>query len=673
MPGGLIQIASYGNQDILLISNPQITFFKIVYRRYTNFSMEYIKESFNGNNNFGETLSLTLSKNGDLLHQLYLKIQLPSVLLPNINKKNNLSEINRISNSINVLKNNYQIFKNFTKILNKIIIDLINESKTYQSNFDNVYNLFNNIIKKYSYNYELNKISNINIITNINFFCLLGNLKHINNGSIIIKKYLDIYNLFIIDFNNFINNSFFNENNFIDLFNNFINNFKSHVSQIDNIFNFELNILNQKFDIENRNYLFFSWVNNLGHQIIKKIDIEIGGKVIDFHDKYSFLINQYRNINHFKQNIYNNMIGNIDILTTYDFNKKPQYELIIPLNFWFNKYSGLSLPCIFLRYHDIKINLELENLSKCCYFELDFDDPNFNIQDYIQLNDISIIANYIYLDDDERKKFGQYQHEYLIDQLQLIQVNDIINENINFEIPFVNPIRDLHWLFIDNYNSNFNKELDVFNNIYLKITNFSDINQINLNKLTSKYPFLSKNFLKIEFSESIDQIFKDGNKIDIINSIYYTGTYTILSPENNYFFINIPFYKYQDNKAFICYKYNKSIINNTILEFNGIRRFQPIDGTYFDLVTPINYYPNSIPEYCISSYSFSIRPTEFNPAGFFNFNEVNYATLNLKINNEKIIKNNIFNSPSNLSIRIYAYNYNILQLLYGRAVLALNI
>ena len=59
-----------------------------------------------------------------------------------------------IKMSINTLKNNYLIFKNFCKILNKIIIDLLNESKTYQSNFVNVNTLFINVIKKYSYNYE---------------------------------------------------------------------------------------------------------------------------------------------------------------------------------------------------------------------------------------------------------------------------------------------------------------------------------------------------------------------------------------------------------------------------------------------------------------------------------------------------------------------------------------
>jgi len=679
MAGGLIQIASYGNQDILLISNPQITFFKIVYRRYTNFSMEYHKELFNGLNNFGEVLSITINKTGDLLHKLYLKIQLPDVLLPNIYKKNNQTIINNLFNSIKLLNDNYILFKNFQIILNKIIIDIINESLTYKSKLSDVKKLFDNVIKKYSYYSELNKISNINIVTNLNFFNLLSSSTikidniFINNGSLTIKNFVDINKLFNFFYTNYfinINPSDKDGEKYISFFNSFINDFKNHIKQIDKIFNIELKNLRNKYNIENRNNLYFSWVNNIGIQIIKKIELEIGGKVIDSFDKYSFLIHQHRFINSYKQNIFNKMIGNIDLLTTYDYNLKPKYELIIPLHFWFNKFSGLSIPCVFLRYHDIKINLELENLSKCCYFELNFDDPSFNIQDYIQLNDISLITNYIFLDDDERKKFGQYQHEYLIEQSQVIQINDIINTKNNFEIPFINPVKDLHWIVIDNLNSSLNKDLDVFNNIYLPIKSFLTINQINYNMLTSKYTNLNKTFLKLEFDYNITDYIKEGMIIHIHNSMFYDGHFSILSPNNNYCFINIPYYK-DIKKSFISFSFNNSIINNLNIEFNGFSRFKSNDGLYFDYVIPTSYYPNSIPINGIGSYNFSINPNEFNPSGFFNFNEIKYATLNILLNNDKIIKNNIWGS--NLSIKVYATNYNILRFYYGRAVLALNI
>ena len=79
MGGGLMQLVAYGAQDIYLTGNPQITFFKAVYRRHTNFSIESIKQLFNGNADFGEEVNITLQRNADLVHKMYLQIKLPSI------------------------------------------------------------------------------------------------------------------------------------------------------------------------------------------------------------------------------------------------------------------------------------------------------------------------------------------------------------------------------------------------------------------------------------------------------------------------------------------------------------------------------------------------------------------------------------------------------------------
>ena len=76
MGGGLMQLVAYGAQDIYLTGNPQITFFKVVYRRHTNFSMEAIEQTWNGTSD-GTTASrctATVSRNGDLVHRMYLEI-----------------------------------------------------------------------------------------------------------------------------------------------------------------------------------------------------------------------------------------------------------------------------------------------------------------------------------------------------------------------------------------------------------------------------------------------------------------------------------------------------------------------------------------------------------------------------------------------------------------------
>ena len=66
-----MQLVAYGAQDIYLTGNPQITFFKVVYRRHTNFSMELIEQTFNGSVSGGSRVTSTISRNGDLVHRLY--------------------------------------------------------------------------------------------------------------------------------------------------------------------------------------------------------------------------------------------------------------------------------------------------------------------------------------------------------------------------------------------------------------------------------------------------------------------------------------------------------------------------------------------------------------------------------------------------------------------------
>ena len=74
MPGGLINIATYGSQDIFLTGTPEISFFKVIYRRNTNFSMESVRLKFDDTINFDKYTTLTFPKTGDLLHKSYLEI-----------------------------------------------------------------------------------------------------------------------------------------------------------------------------------------------------------------------------------------------------------------------------------------------------------------------------------------------------------------------------------------------------------------------------------------------------------------------------------------------------------------------------------------------------------------------------------------------------------------------
>lgn len=71
--GGLMQLVAYGAQDIYLTGKPQITFWKAVYRRYTNFAIESIQQDVLGSPQFGVQVSVTISRNGDLLKRVWIE------------------------------------------------------------------------------------------------------------------------------------------------------------------------------------------------------------------------------------------------------------------------------------------------------------------------------------------------------------------------------------------------------------------------------------------------------------------------------------------------------------------------------------------------------------------------------------------------------------------------
>ena len=79
MGGGLMQLVAYGAQDVYLTGNPQITFWKVTYRRHTNYAMESIEQTFNGQADFGRRVTCTISRNGDLAFRTYLQVTVPQI------------------------------------------------------------------------------------------------------------------------------------------------------------------------------------------------------------------------------------------------------------------------------------------------------------------------------------------------------------------------------------------------------------------------------------------------------------------------------------------------------------------------------------------------------------------------------------------------------------------
>ena len=85
MGGGLLQLVAYGAQDAFITGNPQITFWKGLYKRHTNFAMEPFRVNFTGQPNWGTKHSAVIGRHADLLYSTYLEVILPGLSTDNSN------------------------------------------------------------------------------------------------------------------------------------------------------------------------------------------------------------------------------------------------------------------------------------------------------------------------------------------------------------------------------------------------------------------------------------------------------------------------------------------------------------------------------------------------------------------------------------------------------------
>ena len=207
----------------------------------------------------------------------------------------------------------------------------------------------------------------------------------------------------------------------------------------------------------------FRWVNWVGHALIKNVEVEIGGQRIDKH--YGDWLHIWNELTQEsgKQDGYANMVGNVDRLfrpvgtattnqtaaigtnpvsglagdnleaggSKLSAGEMPAATLFIPLQFWFCRNPGLALPLIALQYHEVKINIEFRNAAECCGTE--------TMPAGLKLNAASLYVDYIYLDTDERRRFAQVSHEYLIEQLQFTGEESVSQTNAKIKLNFNHP------------------------------------------------------------------------------------------------------------------------------------------------------------------------------------------------------------------------------------------
>ena len=278
MGGGLMQLVAYGAQDVYLTGNPQITFFKVVYRRHTNFSMECIEQPLDSAR-FGGMHTVQVLRNGDLAGKMYLMTTLPSIQA--------------------------------------------------------------------------------------------GGSKA--NGKV-------------------------------------------------------------------------SWVRRVGHALVDNIECTVGGSQVDKH--YGLWYDLWYELTHTvdQERGYNKMVGDVPELTTMTDNVIPSYTLYVPLQFWFNRNTGLALPLIALQYHEVRFNIKLNTLANLVNKQNDATVVAGVADSPMELSASALLVDYIYLDSEERRRFAQVGHEYLIEQVQFGGVETLTGANSKVKLDFNHPCKELVWV-----------------------------------------------------------------------------------------------------------------------------------------------------------------------------------------------------------------------------------
>jgi len=188
-----------------------------------------------------------------------------------------------------------------------------------------------------------------------------------------------------------------------------------------------------------------AWVRRLGHALIKSAEVQIGGSSIDKH--FGVWLDVWFELTHTtsQERGYNQLIGDVPTLTTLA-SQVPanNFNVYTPLQFWFCRNYGLSLPLIALQYHDVRINLEYETMSNLVVYNTGTNGvaPQFNNYTY---GSSGILIEYVYLDSEERRRFAQVGHEYLIEQLQENEQNLMPASSQQFTLNFNHPCKELIW------------------------------------------------------------------------------------------------------------------------------------------------------------------------------------------------------------------------------------
>ena len=189
--------------------------------------------------------------------------------------------------------------------------------------------------------------------------------------------------------------------------------------------------------IASTNPTYETWVNNVGTLLIKECELSIGGQLIDKH--YAEWYDIWNELTDPHKNLWK-LTGKKDLVAKTDISNSTRYY--VPFQFWFCRNPGLSLPLIALQYHEVKLKVELNSSANLIHTD------GTSVSTTGSITEFEIYVDYIYLDTDERRRFAQVSHEYLIEQVQHYN-NSISAGTASVKLNFNHPVKSLYWTITD--------------------------------------------------------------------------------------------------------------------------------------------------------------------------------------------------------------------------------
>ena len=424
------------------------------------------------------------------------------------------------------------------------------------------------------------------------------------------------------------------------------------------------------------------------YDLIRFIEINVDGQRLDI--QYGQWLNIWSDltVTESKRAAYDRLVGNIPKLRPgfgpFYPDKSPgvtipRTRLYIPLEFWFCKNPGLAIPLIALQYTELFICVEFNplndlftigenNLSPSALFSIcngqdplavqlagqGFDSSNvfwkFVSGDLNQ--NTFFLCNYIYLDTDERRKFAQSSHEYLIYQVQRRFFSGLVGGPNTVELDLFHPMKELIWVLQkDNV-----RIMNDWNNY-----TFLDLN-MDYQSMKDEYS------LKFDFLQHPDDINFVKSTEKFINAVELQPTRT---SEPNFLGFNL-------SKTIAFNDFTNILLSATLL-FNGQERFEERDHVFFNALQPYKYHTHSAKP-GVNVYSFALFPEADQPSGTANFSRLNKVEMHLvlrrdiRCNTENDVLINIENiEPMCYNLFLYGVNYNVFRIMSGIGSLAFNI